>query len=331
MDRLGRRVHDLRISVTDRCNFRCGYCMPKEIFGAEFRFLPRAEILSFEEIERVARLFLPLGLKKIRLTGGEPLIRRGLPWLIERLAALPGIELVLTTNGSLLAEQAAVLAQAGISRVTVSLDSLDEAVFKKMVDVEFSAARVLDGIEAAARAGLRPIKVNAVVRRGLNDHSVVEFARFFKGTGHIPRFIEYMDVGTTNRWKMDEVVPGAEIVERIGQEMAIEPLEPDYPGEVARRWRYLDGAGEFGVITSVTNPFCGGCTRARLSADGRLYTCLFASAGTDLRGPLRDGRGDAELAELICGIWSRREDRYSEIRSDATKGLEKIEMSYIGG
>ena len=305
--------------------------MPKEVFGARFQFLPRSQILTFEEIERVVLLLLPMGLRKIRLTGGEPLLRRDLPWLVELLASLPGVELVLTTNGSLLADQVGALARAGLSRVTVSLDSLDAAVFRQMNGVDFPVARVLEGIEAAAAAGLRPIKVNAVVRRGLNDHTVVDFARFFKGSGHIPRFIEYMDVGTTNGWRLEDVVPGAEIVEMIGRQMPIEPVEAGYRGEVARRWRYLDGAGEFGVITSVTRPFCGDCTRARLSADGRLYTCLFASSGTDLRGPLRDGRSDAALADLIRRTWTRREDRYSEIRSQATAAPHKIEMSYIGG
>ncbi len=331
LDRLGRPLRDLRISVTDRCNFRCRYCMPREVFGAEFRFLPRAELLTFEEIQRLARIFHALGVRKFRLTGGEPLLRRDLPGLVRLLAGLPGVEVVLTSNGSLLARHAGALAAAGLARVTVSLDSLDEAVFRRMNDVDYSVSDVLAGIEAAAAAGLTPIKVNAVIQRGVNDGGVVAFARHFKGSGHVPRFIEYMDVGNTNGWRLDQVVPGAEIVERIRTELPAEPVTPDYRGEVASRWRYLDGEGEFGVITSVSRPFCGDCTRARLSAEGKLFTCLFASEGTDLRHALRSGASDADLAELLSAVWARRADRYSEQRSAATSGLHRIEMSYIGG
>lgn len=330
-DRLGRSPRDLRISVTDRCNFRCRYCMPREAFGDDFQFLPRSEILSFEEIFRLTRIFRGLGVEKIRLTGGEPLLRTDLAVLVGQLSAIPGIELVMTTNGSLLAAKAGELAAAGLSRVTVSLDSLDEDAFREMNDVDFSVATVLDGIGAAARAGLTPIKVNSVVKRGVNEHTVVDFARHFKGSGYVPRFIEYMDVGTTNGWRMDEVVTGAEIIEMIDAEMPLEPVESEYLGEVAKRWRYRDGGGEIGIITSVTRSFCGDCTRARLSADGRIYTCLFAVNGTDLRLPIREGATDKELEEIIRQVWSAREDRYSEIRSSETEETRRIEMSYIGG
>ena len=330
-DRLGRPLRDLRISVTDRCNFRCRYCMPREIFGPDHAFLPRAEILTFEEIERLARIFARLGTRKIRLTGGEPLLRRELPTLIAMLRPIPGLDITLTTNGALLAAQAAALAAAGLDRVTVSLDSLDDAVFRAMNDAEFPVAKVLAGIDAAAAAGLHPVKVNAVVRRGVNDHTIVDLARHFQGTGHILRFIEYMDVGRTNGWRLDDVVLAAEIVERIDAEMPLERLAPAYRGEVAQRYRYRDGGGEMGVITSVSQPFCGDCTRARLSADGRLYTCLFATQGTDLRAPLRAGWDDAALERSVRAQWTDREDRYSEIRSEATGDLQRIEMSYIGG
>jgi GTP 3',8-cyclase len=333
-DRLGRPLRDLRISVTDRCNFRCRYCMPKEIFGPHHAFLPRREILSFEEIARLARVFVGAGVKKLRLTGGEPLVRKDLSELVRLLAAVGGAEIALTTNGSLLVEQAATLAAAGLGRVTVSLDALDDAVFRAMNDVDFPVARVLAGIEAAAAAGLAPVKINAVVHRDVNDHTVVELARHFKGSGHVVRFIEYMDVGATNGWRLTDVVPGAEIVARIAAEMPLEPIEPAYRGEVARRWRYADGDGEIGVITSVSQPFCGECSRARLSAEGKLYTCLFATTGTDLRGPLRSGASDDELAELLAAVWAQREDRYSEIRTAATPEFARagrIEMSYIGG
>ncbi len=330
-DARGRRLSDLRISVTDRCNFRCRYCMPKEHFGPHFRFLPRAELLSFEEIARVARLFAGLGVKKLRITGGEPLLRTDLPKLVALLAQIPDVDLALTTNGALLAAQADALAGAGLRRISVSLDSLDETVFRRMTESATTPREVLGGIEAAARAGLRPVKVNAVVRRGVNDHTIVDLARHFRGTGHVLRFIELMDVGITNGWRMDQVVSGQEIVARIARELPIEPVGPAYRGEVAKRWRYVDGSGEIGVITSVTQPFCGDCSRARLSAEGTLYTCLFASTGTDLRAPLRGGADDATLAARIREVWRGRDDRYSELRSDATRSLPRIEMSYIGG
>jgi GTP 3',8-cyclase len=330
-DTLGRPVRDLRISVTDRCNFRCVYCMPKEVFGRDYRFLERRELLTFEEIERTARVFAGLGVTKVRLTGGEPLLRRELEVLVDFLARIPGLELTLTTNGSLLPQKAAVLAEAGLHRVTVSLDSLDDDVFRAMNDVDFPVERVLAGIEAAAAAGLGPVKVNMVVKRGLNEASVLPMARYFRGSGHILRFIEYMDVGHTNGWRLDDVVPAAEIVSRIDDEHPLEPLDANYPGEVARRYRYRDGCGEIGVIASVTQPFCGACTRARLSAEGRLFTCLFATKGFDVRGLLRGGASDAELAEALSGVWRARADRYSEIRSAETLDLPKVEMSYIGG
>jgi cyclic pyranopterin phosphate synthase len=331
IDTLGRPLHDLRISVTDRCNFRCVYCMPKEVFGRDHRFLDRRELLTFEEIERLARAFVRQGVEKIRITGGEPLVRRDLERLIEMLAAIDGLDLTLTTNGSLLAQKAEALRAAGLGRVTVSLDSLDDEVFRAMNDVDFPVARVLEGIDAAARAGLTPVKVNMVVKRGDNEGSVLAMARRFHGTGHILRFIEYMDVGHTNGWRMDDVVPAAEIVETIDAELPIEPIEPNYPGEVARRWRYRDGGGEIGVISSVTQPFCGGCTRARLSAEGRLFTCLFAVRGHDLRALVRGTGTDEELDDAIAGIWHARTDRYSELRTAETSSEPKIEMSYIGG
>jgi cyclic pyranopterin phosphate synthase len=330
-DRFGRALRDLRISVTDRCNFRCRYCMPREVFGSTYEFLPRDQILSFEEITRVARIFVERGVRKLRLTGGEPLLRRDLPKLVRMLAAIPDVDIALTTNGSLLSDQAQALADAGLHRVTVSLDSLDDAVFRSMNDVDFPVARVLEGITAAEAAGLPPVKINAVVRRGVNDGTVVDLARRFKDTGNIVRFIEYMDVGHSNGWRLDDVVPGAEIVRAISEEMPLEPVDSNYPGEVAGRWRYAGGGGEVGVITSVTQPFCADCTRARLSAEGTLYTCLFATQGTDLRALLRDGSDDGEVASAITGVWSRREDRYSELRSQATDELPRVEMSYIGG
>jgi GTP 3',8-cyclase len=330
-DRFGRPVRDLRISVTDRCNFRCVYCMPKEVYGRDHAFLPRAALLSFEEIERVARVFAALGVRKLRITGGEPLVRRDLEQLIAKLAAIGDLDLTLTTNGALLAAKAQALANAGLTRITVSLDSLDDDTFRRMNDVDFPVARVLEGIEAAAAAGLVPVKVNVVVKRGLNDEGIVELADFFRGTGHVLRFIEYMDVGHTNGWRLDDVVPAAEIVRRIGDASPLEPVDSAYRGEVARRYRYLDGAGEIGVIASVTQPFCGDCTRARLSADGKLYTCLFAVRGHDLRGLLRAGATDDELADRLAGIWTARDDRYSELRSAETTELERVEMSYIGG
>ncbi|HVM68238.1 MAG TPA: GTP 3',8-cyclase MoaA [Gaiellaceae bacterium] len=328
-DALGRPLRDLRISVTDRCNFRCVYCMPKEVFGREYRFLERRELLTFEEIERVARVAVGLGARKLRLTGGEPLLRRDLERLVELLAALDA-EVTLTTNASLLARKARALADAGLARVTVSLDSLDDAVFRALNDVDFGVERVLEGIEAAAAAGL-PVKVNAVIKRGVNEDGVVEMARTFRDAGHTLRFIEYMDVGATNGWRLDDVVPAAELVARVGEVFPLEPVEAGYRGEVARRWRYADGRGELGVISSVTEPFCGDCTRARLSAEGRLYTCLFGVRGHDLRALVRSGASDADLAERLRGIWRARRDRYSERRSEETAALPKVEMSYIGG
>jgi cyclic pyranopterin phosphate synthase len=331
MDTRGRPLHDLRISVTDRCNFRCVYCMPKDVFGRDYPFLPHAELLTFEEIERIARVFVELGVRKIRLTGGEPLLRRNLERLIERLAALPDVDLTLTTNGALLARKARSLRDAGLARITVSLDALDDPTFRAMNDVDFPVARVLEGIEAAAAAGLTPIKINAVVKRGLNETAVVPLARHFKGTGHIVRFIEYMDVGHTNGWRMDDVVPAAEIVRRIDREMPLAPADPNYAGEVAERRRYRDGDGEIGVIASVTQAFCRDCTRARLSTDGRNYTCLFATRCYDVRTQLRGGSDDRRLADAVAAIWRARADRYSEVRSAATPRADKVEMSYIGG
>ena len=330
-DTLNRPLRDLRISVTDRCNFRCVYCMPKEVFGRDYQFLERERLLTFEEIERLARIFRGHGVEKIRLTGGEPLLRRNLERLVGMLARIPGLDLTLTTNGSLLAAQARALRDAGLQRVTVSLDSLDNKVFTAMNDVDFPIDRVLAGIEAAAAAGLTPIKINMVVKRGVNERSVLPMARAFRGTGHILRFIEYMDVGTTNGWRLTEVVPAAEIIAMINAEMPVEPVEPNYRGEVAGRWRYRDGSGEIGVIASVTQAFCRDCTRARLSAEGLLYTCLFATRGCDLRALLRGGASDAEITAAIAAVWRGRTDRYSEIRSSETVGLHKIEMSYIGG
>ncbi len=331
-DTMDRPLRDLRISVTDRCNFRCTYCMPREVFGKDYVFLAREELLTFEEIERVVRIFAGLGTKKVRLTGGEPLLRRGIEDLVGRLAVIDGIDdLALTTNGSLLAKKAPALAAAGLDRVTVSLDSLDDTVFRIMSDVDFPVARVLEAIDAAAAAGLTPVKVNAVVQRDINGDQVVDMANAFRGTGHIVRFIEYMDVGTSNGWRMDDVVPAREIIAAINERWPIEPLPGAHPGEVANRWRYLDGAGEIGVIASVTEPFCGDCSRLRLSSEGRMFTCLFATGGTDLRGPLRSGASDDEITELITAMWERREDRYSEERSGIPLGLPKVEMSYIGG
>jgi len=331
LDTRSRPLRDLRISVTDRCDFRCVYCMPKEVFGRDFQSLRRSELLTFEEIARVVRIGAGLGVRKLRLTGGEPLMRRDLERLVEMLAGIDGIDdIAMTTNGSLLPRKARVLADAGLRRVTVSLDSLDDAVFGAVNDVDFPVERVLEGIAAAAEAGM-PVKVNMVVKRGLNDGSVLEMAEHFRGTGHILRLIEYMDVGTTNGWQMDDVVPAAELVEAISAEWPLEPVEPAYPGEVARRYRYADGAGEVGVIASVTQPFCHDCSRARLSAEGRLYTCLFAAAGHDLRRRLRGDGGDEDVEAFLRRIWGRRADRYSELRTAETSGRPKVEMSHIGG
>jgi GTP 3',8-cyclase len=332
LDTFDRPLRDLRISVTDRCNFRCTYCMPKEVFGKDFQFLDRSSLLTFEEIERTARVLVAAGVEKIRITGGEPLVRAQVERLVAKLAAIDGLlDLTLTTNGSLLARRAVMLRDAGLRRVTVSLDSLDESVFRAMNDVDFPVASVLEGIEAAVAAGLGPVKVNAVVKRGLNDAGVVALAGRFRGTGVTVRFIEFMDVGTTNGWRTEDVVPSGEIVERIAAHWPLEPVGAAYRGEVAERWRYLDGAGEIGVISSVTQPFCGTCTRLRLSAEGRLYTCLFAARGHDLRAPLRAGATDEDLAALVGGIWRGRRDRYSELRTESTAGAPKVEMSHIGG
>jgi GTP 3',8-cyclase len=335
-DWLHRPLHDLRVSVTDRCNFRCTYCMPKEVFGRQHRFLPLSELLSFEEITRLVRIFVAHGVEKVRLTGGEPLLRRDLTRLVQMLAELRtpegrSIDLALTTNGSLLRRDAAALAQGGLKRVTVSLDALDDRVFRAMNDVDFPVASVLDGIDAAATAGL-PVKVNMVVQRGVNESQVLPMARFFKDRGHVLRMIEYMDVGTTNGWRLEQVVPAAEIVAAIDAKMPLEPIDPNYPGEVAQRWRYRDGGGEIGAVASVTQAFCRTCTRARLSIEGHLYLCLFASKGYDLRSLLRGGASDAQLAAAIGRVWSGRSDRYSELRGEASaSGAPRIEMSYIGG
>ena len=335
LDRLGRPLETLRISITDRCNFRCVYCMPKEVFGREYAFLERRELLTLEELARVTGVFAGLGVQTVRITGGEPLVRRNVEVLVELLAAIrrpdgSPLELALTTNGSLLAQKAKALASAGLSRVTVSLDSLDDEAFRAMNDVGFPVQRVLEGIDAAAAAGL-PVKVNAVVKRGANDGDVLSLAEHFRGSGHVLRFIEYMDVGSTNGWRLEDVVSADEIVRRISDRWPLEPVEAERPDATARRWRYLDGAGEVGVVASVTQPFCGGCSRARLSAEGQLYTCLFGTRGHDLRAPLRLGASDAELAEQLRSIWARRTDRYSELRTAETGALPKVEMSYIGG
>ncbi|MFO1399033.1 MAG: GTP 3',8-cyclase MoaA [Burkholderiales bacterium] len=331
LDERGRPLSDLRISVTDRCNFRCVYCMPKDVFGGDYPFLPHADLLTFEEITRVARVFTGLGVRKLRLTGGEPLLRRKVERLVGMLRGIGDLDLTLTTNGSLLARKAVDLRAAGLTRVTVSLDSLDDATFRAMNDVDFPVAKVLEGIDAAAAAGLTPIKINMVVKRGVNEHSVVEMARRFKGSGHIVRFIEFMDVGATNGWRMDDVVSAAEIVRMISSEMPLVPADPHYRGEVAERWAYADGSGEIGVIASVTQAFCRDCTRARLSTEGKLYTCLFADAGFDLRMLLREGYDDEALRRAIVAVWRQRSDRYSEIRTTATARAPKVEMSYIGG
>jgi cyclic pyranopterin phosphate synthase len=330
VDRLGRPLHDLRISVTDRCNFRCTYCMPRDKFGRDHAFLHHNDILRYEEITRLASVFAGLGVRKIRLTGGEPLMRKHLPRLVGMLADIPGLELTLTTNGALLARHAADLKAAGLHRITVSLDALDDASFRRMSDAGCGVAEVLAGIDAAQAAGL-PIKVNMVVRRGLNDDQILPMARHFRGSGHSLRFIEYMDVGSSNGWRMDEVFSASEILARIGSEFPLEALDRQTPDAVAERWRYADGAGEIGVIASVTRAFCHDCSRLRMSPEGKLFTCLFASSGHDLRALLREGRNDAELAGWIAGVWSGRGDRYSELRGSATAPTQKIEMSYIGG
>lgn len=332
-DTLGRPIRDLRISITDRCNFRCTYCMPKQIFGSDHKFLPRSELLSLEEIARLARVFVGLGVKKIRLTGGEPLIRRNIEFLIEQLAALPGLEdLSLTTNASLLTrEKAQALKDAGLQRLTVSLDALDDKTFTAINDVDFPVSKVLDGIANADAVGLAPVKVNMVVKRGVNDHSILPMAQHFHASGHVLRFIEYMDVGNSNGWCNDQVVSAGEVIDIINAVLPLEPADPNYHGEVAKRWRYKNGGGEIGVISSVTQPFCGSCSRVRLSAKGQIYTCLFATQGHDLRALIREGASDESITKAVASIWSRRRDRYSEIRTQETVILPKVEMSYIGG
>jgi cyclic pyranopterin phosphate synthase len=335
-DTRGRLLRDLRISVTDRCNFRCTYCMPKEVFDRDYQYLPQSKILSFEEIERLTRVFVAHGVEKIRLTGGEPLLRKHLEVLIEKLAALEThdgkyLDLALTTNASILRKKAQALKAAGLQRVTISLDSLDEATFRAINDVDFSVADVLSGIDAAHAAGFEGMKINMVVKKGVNEQDIVAMARHFKGSGHIVRFIEFMDVGSSNGWRMNDVVPSAEIVRMINAEMPIIEAASNYTGEVAQRWAYADGSGEIGVISSVTQAFCSSCTRARLSTDGRLYTCLFAQSGHDLRALMRSGKSDKQIAGAIGMVWNQREDRYSEIRTEDTARSKKVEMSYIGG
>ena len=343
LDRRGRALRDLRVSVTDRCNFRCGYCMPREHFGKGHAFLPRSELLSFEEIARFSAIAAAAGVTKVRLTGGEPLLRSELHRLVALLSRIQcretegtqrsrnTLEVALTTNGSLLARQASALASAGLSRLTVSLDALDPLAFQRMTDADYTPSDVLDGIAAAEAAGFARLKINTVVRRGLNDAEILPLARHFRGSGHVLRFIEYMDVGTTNGWLTSDVMSAREIVELIANEYPLEPLAANATGEVARRYRYRDGGGEIGIISSVTEPFCGDCTRLRLSSEGKLYTCLFAGLGTDVKGQLRAGASDAELSVLLDTLWSRREDRYSELRGDGRRRLPRIEMSYIGG
>ncbi|HSG45906.1 MAG TPA: GTP 3',8-cyclase MoaA [Anaerolineales bacterium] len=330
-DTLKRPLRDLRISVTDRCNFRCVYCMPKEIFGSDYPYLPHSEVLTFEEITRLARIFSTFGVKKIRLTGGEPLVRKDLPKLISLLAEIPDLDLTLTTNGALLARNAQALKDAGLNRITVSLDSLDNEVFKALNDVDFPVEKVLEGMEAAQKVGLEPIKVNMVVKRGVNESSVLPMAHYFREKGYILRFIEYMDVGHTNGWRTDDVVSAKEIVNMINAELPLESIDPNYKGEVANRWRYKDGSGEIGVISSVTQPFCRDCNRARLSAEGKLYTCLFAVKGHDLKRLVRSEATDEDISNEIARIWGKRTDRYSELRSENTVDLPKVEMSHIGG
>jgi len=327
-----RLLKDLRISVTDRCNFRCTYCMPKSVYDRDFKFLDRNQLLSFDEINRLVNIFKSLGVEKIRITGGEPLLRKQLEVLIQMLANDSSIDLTLTTNATLLTQKAKILKDAGLKRITVSLDSLDDEIFKLMNDMDVGVAKVLEGIEAAERVGFKPIKINMVVKKGVNDHTVIDMARYFKNSGHIVRFIEFMDVGHTNGWKMDNVVPSRDLVAQINEVFPIEPIEPNYQGEVAERWKYKDGGGEIGFISSVTQAFCSTCTRARLSAEGSIYTCLFATRGTDLRLLLRAGATDEQIADLIRQTWAKRDDNYSEIRTSSNKEeRKKIEMSYIGG
>lgn len=331
-DRLGRPLRDLRISVTDRCNFRCTYCMPREVFGPEYQFLSRDQVLSFEEIHRLAGLFVAAGVEKIRITGGEPLLRREIEKLVTMLAGLDGVrDLTMTTNASLLPGKAAALSEAGLHRVTISLDALDDDVFRSMSDVQIPVDTVLQGIAVASEAGLTPVKVNMVVKRGVNEDQILKMSEYFRGSGHVLRFIEFMDVGNSNGWRLEDVVSGREIRDTIHDRWPLEPVEPNYEGEVARRYRYQDGGGEIGIITSVTQPFCSTCNRARLTADGELFTCLFAREGHDLKQLIRDGGSDAEIADRLRTIWGGRTDRYSELRSLATIDLPRVEMSRIGG
>ena len=331
-DRFDRPFRDLRISVTDRCNFRCTYCMPAEIFGEKYQFLPKAKLLTFEEITRLAQLLIGLGAVKIRLTGGEPLVRNNVEQLVSMLSKLPGLkDLTMTTNGYLLPQKAQLLKDAGLDRISISLDSLDEETFKVMNGRGFSTNKVIDGISAAEEAGFSPLKINSVVQRNVNDSSILDMARYFKERGHTVRFIEYMDVGNRNGWKLDQVVPAEEIVSKIDAEMPLEPINNNYRGEVASRYKYKDGSGEIGIISSVTNPFCGDCTRLRLSPEGRIVTCLFASLGTDLLSPIRAGASDNELTNIVTDVWRGRSDRYSEQRSSMTERTEKVEMYHIGG
>ena len=332
LDKFSRPLKDLRISVTDRCNFRCVYCMPKEVFGSDYSYIAREELLSFEEIDRFVESILPLGIEKIRLTGGEPLLRKDIDHLIKMLALIPDLDLTLTTNGALLTEDKCVaLKAAGLQRITVSLDSLNNDIFSSLNDVDFSVDKVINGIDNAAAVGLTPIKINMVVMRSVNLESVVPMAKYFRDSGHILRFIEYMDVGDSNGWKLDEVVPSSEIVEIIGSQLPIESIAPNYLGEVASRWKYTDGSGEIGLISSVSQPFCGDCSRLRLSARGELFTCLFASSGHDVRTLLRGDASDEKIVDTVASLWKNRDDRYSELRSEQTQQIPRVEMSYIGG
>ena len=332
LDKFRRPLRDLRVSVTDRCNFRCPYCMPAEIYGERYQFLPRNDLLTFEEITRIVNITVGLGVKKVRITGGEPLVRQDVEKLVSMISRINGVEdLAMTTNAYLLSGMAQTLKDAGLHRITVSMDSVDDDVFQRMNGRGFGTAKVMNGIDSAKRAGFNPIKINAVVQKGINDHTLVDLAKWCRDNGHIPRFIEYMDVGTLNEWKLDEVLPADEIVRIIGEELPVEELDPAYVGEVARRYRYLDDKGEFGVISSVTQPFCGDCTRLRLSPEGRIVTCLFAETGTDLREPMRNGATDEQVSDIIQGTWRVREDRYSEERTTMNEPRSKVEMYHIGG
>ncbi len=332
LDKFRRPLRDLRVSVTDRCNFRCPYCMPAEIYGERYQFLPRNDLLTFEEITRIVNITVGMGVKKVRITGGEPLVRQDVEKLVSMISRINGVgDLAMTTNAYLLSGMAQTLKDAGLHRITVSMDSVDDDVFQRMNGRGFSTAKVMNGIDSAKRAGFNPIKINAVVQKGINDHTLVDLAKWCRDNGHIPRFIEYMDVGTLNEWKLDEVLPASEIVRIIGEKLPVEKLDPAYVGEVAKRYRYLDDKGEFGIISSVTEPFCGDCTRLRLSPEGRIVTCLFAETGTDLREPMRNGATDEQVLDIIQGTWRVREDRYSEGRTTMTEGRRKVEMYHIGG